>query len=156
MSFDFARCLGLVALSLCGALGRAQGQTAIDTLAIAKLVGKAFGREIEEATGFYIVDTTDAGSRFSAAAIKASGLRTELANGASPPVCQFSPTKENPDSPYLFRFVVESATPRRAVVWTEVSCDQGPMQGYWAHIRYVLAFRKRHWRLLPGRRATVT
>jgi hypothetical protein len=156
MYVGLARRICLLTLSLCVALGRAQGQTAIDTLALAKLVGRAFGREIAEAKGVYIVDTTDTGSRFSVAAVTAAGLRSELANGASPPVCQWSPTKESAYSPYLFRFVLESVTPQRAVVETEVSCDQGPMQGYWAHIRYVLVFRKGHWRLLPGRRAAVT
>ena len=156
MPVVFARRISLLTLSLCVALARAQGQTAIDTLAIAKLVGRAFGREIAEARGVYIVDTTETESRFSVAAITAAGLRSKLANGASPPVCQWSPTKESPHSPYLFRFVFESVTSKRAVVETEVSCDQGPMQGYWAHIRYVLGFRKGHWRLLPGRRAALT
>lgn len=156
MSVRFARRFALMALSLCGALGQARGQTAADTLAIASLVGRAFAKEAAEPTGLYIVDTAAAGSRFSLAVIKASSRSTAAANGAGRPVCRFSPTKAEANSPYLFAVVIDSFTRRRALLSVEVACDQGPMRGYSADIRYVAEFRNGRWRLLPGRRATVT
>ena len=145
-----------VALSLVGALERAQGQAAaIDTLAIAKVVGAAIGREAMYA-GPYILDTTGAGARFSIAAIQASGLQVALSSSASPPVCQFYPTKKNPESPYLFSLVFDTVTSKRTVVWSEMACDQGARGGYWLRIRYVLRWQNGHWRVLPGRQVMVT
>ena len=151
-----ARRVALLALNLLAPLSRSQGQATIDTLAIARLVGKAIGREAKGAVGPYLVDTAAAGSRFSLAAIEASGLRVALVSGARSPVCQFHPTKVDPDSPYLFSLTIDSVTSARAVVSSDVVCDQGPFRGYWARIRYELRTRNGHWRILPGRRATVT
>ena len=90
----FARRSALLALSLFGALGPAQAQAPSDTLAIAKIVGRAIGREARYA-GPYIVDTSGTGSLISLAAIQASGLRAELSNAATPPVCNLHPTKKD-------------------------------------------------------------
>ena len=155
MPFLSPRRSALVALSLFGALGRAPAQATIDTLSIAKIVGRAVGREAKYA-GPYSVDTSGTGSRISLAAIQASGLRVELLSGANPPACKFNPTKKDPASPFLFSLVIESVTTERAVVWSEVRCDPGAVGSHLASVRYILRCRNGHWRLLPGRRVIVT
>ena len=143
-------------LALVAPLARVAAQAEIDTVAIATLVGRAIGREAKGAAGPYMVDTSGTGAQYSVAAIEASGLRVMLVHGASTPVCRFHPAKKDPDSPYLFRLVVDSLTSTRAVVSSEVSCDNGPFRGYWARMRYELRRRHGHWQLLPGRRVMVT
>jgi hypothetical protein len=145
-----------MSLSVMMAVVPVRAQVAVDTIAIATTVGRAIGKASRRRGGPFIVDTAATGFRFTVAAIKASRLKAEFLNGANAPICQFYPTKADPESPYLFRLEIDSVTTRQAIVWSEVACHREGRPDYWARERFVVRYRSGHWVVTGPRRVQVT
>ena len=144
----------------------ANAQTAVDTIAIAKAAGRAFGKESRRAgaastRGPLLVDTAALGSRIAVAAIEASTLRAQFSNATSAPLCHFVATKSDPNVPYLFSVGLGSVTTRRAVIWVEITCrrDDGPNllgPNFLSQVQYLAERRNGRWVIRGHGRVSVT